>query len=271
MKLGIIILSWNSGDRIIDCLDSIFKFYEKPNIYVVDNNSRDKTLNLLENYPERINIIKSKSNLGFASGNNLGFRYAKKDNCEYVLLLNDDVIILEDFITPILNEMDLDHKIGSSGPIIVEDYDRSIVQCAGGHINKITLDMKYLERGNKFKKKNKSDFVDYILGASIFIRTNLFEDDQLFDPHFYPAYVEEVDLCYRIKMKGFNNKIFYNYKIAHIGSLSASNKSLTYRRILMNKILFSIKHFSLLRTFFHINVLLLKYFLKLIIGKIEKV
>ena len=242
MKLGIIILTWNSENRIVNCLNSIYKFYKNPNIYIVDNNSKDNTLKILEKYPKKINLIKSKSNLGFSSGNNLGYREAIKDNCKYVLLLNDDNCIRR-FYYLLLEKMENNFNIGSCGPVVVENFDRSIIQCAGGKINKNTIDMEYLHRGNKFHRQNKSFNVDYILGASILIRSSLFKNDHLFDPHFYPAYVEEADLCYRISKKGYFNKIFYNYKIAHIGSLSASNKSLTYRRILMNKILFSVKHF----------------------------
>ena len=54
MKLGIIILTWNSENRIVNCLNSIYKFYKNPNIYIVDNNSKDNTLKILEKYPKKL-------------------------------------------------------------------------------------------------------------------------------------------------------------------------------------------------------------------------
>ncbi len=270
MKLGIIILSWNSEDRIINCLDSIFKFYKNPNIYVVDNNSKDRSVDLIKKHYPEINLILSNSNLGFSAGNNLGFVHALKDGCDYVLLLNDDVIVLEDFISPLIVEMENDKTIGSIGPVVVENYDRNIIQSAGGKINLITLDMDYLKRGENYKKINKVKEVGYVLGAAVFVRTSLFKKSFLFDPHFYPAYVEEVDMCYRIKKMGYTNKVSYNYKIAHIGSLSASNSSITYRRILNNKFLFAIKHLSVINIFFSVNFLLSKFFIKILLKKINR-
>jgi hypothetical protein len=271
MKLGVIILAWNSEKRISDCLDSLNTHCSNFNTYVVDNNSNDNTVELLKkNYPN-INLILSNTNLGFSGGNNLGYLHAIKDDCDCVLLLNDDVIILEDFISPLLSHMENDKSIGSIGPVVVENYDRNLIQCAGGKINSLTLDMRYLKKGNPFNRTNNLVDVDYILGAAILIRTSLFKNSNLFDPHYYPAYVEEVDLCYTIKKLGFKNKIAENYKIAHIGSTSASNKSLTYRRILSNKFLFSLKHQSILGTFFTVNFLLIKYFCKIILNSINKV
>lgn len=270
MKIGVIILAWNSEKRILNCLDSLNSHCSDLITYVVDNNSKDNTVELVsKNYP-KANLILSKSNLGFSGGNNLGFSHALNDGCDYVVLLNDDVIIVEDFIYPLTKEMENDKTIGAIGPVVVENYDRNIIQSAGGKINLTTLDMNYLNQGEIYNKNNTIKNVDYILGAAIILRTNLFKNSNIFDPHFYPAYVEEVDLCYRIKKMGFTNKISYNYKIAHIGSVSASNKSLTYRRILNNKFLFSLKHLSIINIFFSVNYLLIKFFINILLRKINR-
>jgi GT2 family glycosyltransferase len=270
MKLGIIILAWNSEKRISDCLDSLYIHCAGHKIYVVDNNSDDKTIELVEkNYPE-VHLLKSRTNLGFSSGNNFGFQHALADGCDYVLLLNDDVVLLEDFISPLLKKIVYEEKIGAIGPVVVENYDRNVIQSSGGAINKITLDMKYQKKGEIFKRNDNFREVDYILGAAILIRSSLFKNTNLFDPHFYPAYVEEVDLCYRVKMLGYKNVIAENYKIAHIGASSASNNSLTYRRVLNNKILFSLKHQSIFMTLLTTNILLAKYSVNILIGKIKK-
>ena len=271
MKVGVIILAWNSEKRILDCLNSLNSYCDDFNTYVVDNDSKDNTVQIIKKSFPNINLILSNSNLGFSGGNNLGFTQAINDGCDYVVLLNDDVIILEDFISPLVRKMENDKTIGSIGPVVVENFDRNIIQSAGGKINLLTLDMKYLNQGKFYNKINKIKNVDYILGAAILVRTNLFENSMLFDPHYYPAYVEEVDLCYRIKKMGYTNKISHNYKIAHIGSLSASNKSITYRRILNNKFLFSLKHLSILNTFFSVNFLLIKYFINILFKKINKI
>ena len=270
MKLGIIILAWNSEKRISDCLNSLNFHCGKHTIYVLDNNSSDKTVELIKrNYPA-VNLLVSHTNLGFSGGNNFVFQRAVADGCDYVLLLNDDVIILEDFISPLLEKIETNPEIGSIGPVVVENHDRNIIQSSGGKINQITLDMSYQKKGNLFKKINKFREVDYILGAAILIRSSLFKTNNLFDPHFYPAYVEEVDLCFRINKLGFKNIISENYRIAHIGSSSASNSSITYRRILNNKFLFSLKHQSVLMTLFTTNFLLAKYFINIFLKRINK-
>ena len=270
MKVGVIILAWNSEKRILDCLNSLNSYCDDFNTYVVDNDSKDNTVQIIKKSFPNINLILSNSNLGFSGGNNLGFTQAINDGCDYVVLLNDDVIILEDFISPLVRKMENDKTIGSIGPVVVENFDRNIIQSAGGKINLLSLDMKYLNQGKPYNKINKIKNVDYILGAAIIVRTNLFENAFLFDPHYYPAYVEEVDLCYRIKKMGYTNKISYNYKIAHIGSLSASNKSITYRRILNNKFLFAIKHLSIVNIFLSVNFLLAKFFVNILLKKINR-
>ncbi len=271
MRIGVIIVAWNSENRISNCLDTLYKFCSNFDLYIVDNNSSDNTINLIKNNYPQANLLISKSNLGFSGGNNLAFKKAKQDGCDYVLLLNDDVIILEDFITPLIAHMQGDKKVGAIGPVVVEDFDRNIIQSCGGKINYLTLDMKYNKKGQRYVRNDNLIDVDYILGAAIFIRTSLFSSNELFDPHFYPAYVEEVDLCFRIKKFGFKNLIHENYQIAHIGSTSASNNSLTYRRVLNNKILFSLKHQTILSSFLTINLLLIKYFINIFFKKIKKV
>ena len=116
MKVGVIILAWNSEKRILDCLNSLNSYCDDFNTYVVDNDSKDNTVQIIKKSFPNINLILSNSNLGFSGGNNLGFTQAINDGCDYVVLLNDDVIILEDFISPLVRKMENDKTIGSIGP-----------------------------------------------------------------------------------------------------------------------------------------------------------
>jgi len=262
MKLGIIILTWNSGTSIKKCLNSLNEYSKGHNIYVVDNNSKDSTVQFIKNNYPKVKIVQSPSNLGFASGNNLGISVAKKDGCEYFLLINDDTYLIEDFITPCICQLDSNPKIGVLGPIVVEHYNHNIIQSGGGKINLFTLDMPYLDKGKKFVCKKSLRNVDYVLGAALFIRANIIQNiEHVLDPEFFPAYVEEVDFCFRIREKGYEVKVNEEVKIVHVGGQSGGNTYIQYRRTLINKILFAIKHLSFIRSYLAIQILLVKYIL----------
>ena len=241
MKVGIIILSWNSAERIEDCLNSVRKYLDCY-IYVVDNNSEDNSVEIIsKNFPE-VNLIKLPVNHGYCGGCNVGIKKAIEDNCEAIFLLNDDAIVVEDFLTPIKDLMQADNEIGIIGPVIVEAKNEEIIQFGGGKIIKWTASFKAYNKGKKYQKQESLSDTDYVIGAGMMISKILIDKIGYFDEEYYPAYVEEIDFCYRAKKSGFALKIYNGARLKHIGEASRGSYGTGFTRVFKNKFLFSIKH-----------------------------
>lgn len=128
-KFTFVVLHFMTFDDTVECVDSILNNikYENYSIVIVDNGSPNQSGKLvLEKYQHnpKIKIILSDKNLGFAQGNNLGFKYAKYElNSDFISLINNDTIIEQsDFITKIVEEYKY-HKFHILGPDILSTKD----------------------------------------------------------------------------------------------------------------------------------------------------
>ena len=110
--VSIIIINYNGKEFLADCLKSVMnQSYNDFEIIFVDNGSSDNSLEFVNNNfnDEKIKIIKSDENLGFAGGNNLGFKYASG---EYIVLLNNDTIVEHDWLKYLIEAMESENNIG---------------------------------------------------------------------------------------------------------------------------------------------------------------
>ncbi len=127
--IGFSILNYNTFDDTQKCIESIEKYCEKDSyfIVIVDNASPDGSGDRLDKaYADRkeVTVIMNANNAGFACGNNIGFRYLKDKGCDYIVVVNSDVELLEGFSVSKIK--DYYHKYGFAvlGPqIITESYD----------------------------------------------------------------------------------------------------------------------------------------------------
>lgn len=267
MRVGIIILSWNSKKMIDECLSGLLA-YERYPVYVVDNGSKDGSPEYIaEKYPN-VELIKSPVNLGFSSGNNLGIVRALEDGCDAVLLLNNDTLIDDSFLEPCIKAMKDDPTIGVAGPVVVEGNQPETIQCAGGNINLLTLGFPYIGKGKPYKRRKVIQDVGYVLGAVMLIRREVIEKIGVFDPEYYPAYVEEADLCYRARRKGYRSVICHEVRVRHIGEQSGGTYNTAFRRYTKNRFLFGLKHLGPVRFLCAGLLIVVNVFIKKIMGKL---
>lgn len=98
--IAIIILNWNGLDDTLECLESLRKqSHKNVSIYVIDNASKNDELKTIKQNFSSIVPIQSKSNLGFAGGNNLGIKKALEEGAEWIFLLNNDTVVDPNFLT----------------------------------------------------------------------------------------------------------------------------------------------------------------------------
>ena len=166
-KVAIIILNWNSWKKTIECLESLYLIdYPSYEIILVDNGSKDgsvgkimeyaagkirvdskffqfdttnKPLNLIKpTSPSRFNkeliLIQNKENQGFAEGVNIGLRLIQKHPPDYVLLLNNDIVVGKRFLTELINSAEASPKIGIAGPTIYYYDNQTTVAFAGENL-----------------------------------------------------------------------------------------------------------------------------------------
>lgn len=210
--VSIIIANWNGGDVFKSCLVSLSKItYPNWQLIVADNGSSDQS----EKLPAKILkhkkkfLIKNTRNLGFSTANNQG---VKKSSGKYILLLNNDTQVTNNFLEIMIKKMEDDRTIGVLQPKIILMDKPGYLDNTGSLFTKIGFlhHLGFLEKNNK--KYNKEREVFSVKGACMLIRKDLIKKIGLFDKDFF-SYFEESDFCWRVWLAGF--KVVY-YPKAHI-------------------------------------------------------
>lgn len=224
-----IILSFGHHELTIACLESLTRL-SRPldTIIVCDNNSAlqvrqeilawateqfgEEQVTLLEHGYEDSLVrqtgfvfIQNKDNGGFARGNNPGIRYALACDADFIWLLNNDTTVDSAALTYLLSSA-RKNRVGISGSTVVYADDRNTIQCAGGcTYNPATTIFKEVFAGEPLSRaitESGQPPLDYIYGASLFVRADVFEKCGLLNEEYFLFY-EEIDFCMRAKQKGF--------------------------------------------------------------------
>lgn len=214
-KTFIIILSFNGGKDIIECLKSLKR--KTAEVAVVDNRSTDNSVELIrKNFP-RVKIIENKKNLGFARGCNVGIRYALKQGAGSVVLLNPDTVVEKRFLRSFLKPL-LKNRADIVAPVIKFKRAGEWVYDLGGKVNWWLGRPKHLESNKKGDRKQE---VDYVSGCAMLVKQPVFEKIGFLDEKFF-LYFEDVDFCLRAKKAGF--KIAVEPKSVVVHKLVESKK-----------------------------------------------
>ena len=220
-SVTVIVLNWNGKDLTIECLESLKQAnYSNFNILVVDNGSTDGSVELLkEKFPE-VSILVLEKNLGYAAGNNRGFDSLKPDQPKFVIFLNNDTIVDENFIGPLVKQLLTHKKASQTVPKIYYENDPKLIWYAGGIINLWTGSIYHLGirqyDGPAYSKTHKTK---YATGCCFCMRYEEFKEFGGFDEVF-PLYSEYVDLSLWIRAAGKQVWFVPDSKIWHKVSAS---------------------------------------------------
>ena len=203
--VSIVTINYNGYKVTTELLESLRKLtYPNVEVIVVDNASKEDPNPIKEKYPEII-LIKNKENLGFAGGNNEGFKIAKG---KYLLMLNNDTEVDPEFLFPLVSKMESDSNAGAVSPKLVYYGTDGIIQYAGSSvINPYTgrsglIGWKEKDEG----QYNCCNMTPYAHGAAMMIRSSILKEIGMM-ADLYFLYYEELDFCERIKEAGY--KIWY--------------------------------------------------------------
>ncbi|MFH1985705.1 MAG: glycosyltransferase family 2 protein [Pseudomonadota bacterium] len=222
-KVFVIIVSYNAKNWIYECIMSVIdSTYKNCEIVVVDNKSKDSTIQIItEKFQNVLTIIQDR-NQGFGRGANVGIKYAMSKKAEYILLLNQDLWIKSDCIEKMINVCEDNINIGIATPLQM-DYDGSNVD---ENFAKLYKFKSVIDLFNKIQS-NESFEVDTVIGAAMLFRSDVFNTIGVFDPIYF-LYHEEGDLCRRAKFHGFQIHVIHNAVVYH-RHIQLFPKEMTFR------------------------------------------
>jgi GT2 family glycosyltransferase len=208
--VSVTIVTYNSGRFIKRCLESaLAQSYSPKEIIVIDNNSIDGTIDILEQFEDRCRIVYNTANVGFAAAQNQAISMAKGD---WILTLNPDVLLLPGFIQSLVDAGNIDSRIGSvCGKLLsikssFDLPDRPLVDSTGIYF---TPNLRHLDRGSQ--EIDKGDYLvnEYVFGATAaaaLYRRAMIRDiainGDFFDTDFF-VYREDADVAWRAQLLGW--------------------------------------------------------------------
>ncbi len=240
MNTAIVILNWNGKKYLEKFLGRVVETSrEAAVVYVADNASTDGSVTFVrENFPT-VRIIQNSTNLGFAGGYNAALRQIE---ARYFVLLNSDVEVTDNWLQPVIDLMESDDNIAACQPKILSYHEKNKFEyagAAGGFIDQYGYPFC---RGRIFQsiEEDHGQYDDtteifWASGACMFVRADCYHEVGGLDDDFF-AHMEEIDICWRLKHRGY--KIMYQGRsvVYHIGggSLDKSSPRKTYLNIRNN-------------------------------------
>lgn len=246
-KITYVIVTWNNEKEIEDCINSVRDNTDLGfEIIVLDNNSSDRTAEIIEkNFPE-VNLIKSQENLGFAQGNNVALSQV---NSEYVCFLNPDTILIENIAVPSIEKLKENHKIGIVGCRLC-NADRTWQQSCFKYAHGIELFLEIMHLSRLFQPYNNGNrniYPDWIIGAEMIMRTSEAKRVGGFSTEYY-MYTEDMDLCKKVQVVLKKRVYFIAEKsLIHLGGASEIQNVSYDKQLKMTqgKMLFNEKYYGL--------------------------
>jgi GT2 family glycosyltransferase len=262
-KIAVVIINYNGKDLLKKFLPSVVKYSDKniSEIFIIDNNSIDGSINFIKKKYSSINIIQNDKNYGYAKGYNIGL---DKIQSEYLVLLNNDVQVTKNWLNPMLKGLEENKEIGSCQPKILSYEKKNYFEYAGasgGYLDYLSYPFcrgrifNYTEKDNGQYDNIKEIF--WSSGACMMIRNKIFREVGGFDETFF-AHMEEIDLCWRIKGLNYSNFCFPESKVYHLGggTLQYENPKKTYLNF-RNNLIMMLKNESQIKLIFKLPIRLI--------------
>lgn len=234
-KVAIVILNWNGRHFLEKFLPSVVQ-NSKMNgvkVYVADNYSSDDSLAFVENTFPETGIIRLDRNYGFAGGYN---RALMQIEAEYFMLLNSDVQVTTNWLKPLIETMDANPLLAACSPKI-KAFDQpdffEYAGAAGGFIDRngyaFCQGRIFESIEHDYGQYDKPAEVFWTTGACMLIRGPLFKLSGGFDDGYF-AHFEEIDLCWRLKNRGYSFRYVPYSSVFHVGggTLSQANPKKTF-------------------------------------------
>jgi GT2 family glycosyltransferase len=271
-KIGAVTVTYNSEAVIDDFLQSmIAQSHSNFALYVVDNASSDCTLARIAGvHDPRIRVIANAKNYGFAEASNQGIHVALNDECDSVLLINNDTQFESDLLDELLHGM-IEHHCDMVAPKILYHENRRLIWSAGGGFNPwkgyagFHYGLNQLDQG-QFEKARS---VGHAPACCLLVKKHVFDRIGFMDPRYF-VYLDDTDFCYRAVRAGL--KIVYLpsaillHKASTLTGGPDSEFSIRYRT--RNQIYFMLKHLGIWRALYYLPAFQILQLARFFVGKV---
>lgn len=238
MDVSVIIVSYNTRALTLQCIESIYAHTVgiRFEVIVVDNASADDTVHTLQTrYPD-VRLIRNSRNCGFGAANNQGAKIAKG---AYLFLFNSDAYLLDNALFRFFRYMENEAApdCAACGGVLSYDAAGRQENVSAGHFPSLGQDFAdigfarlypaFYERHLSIGLKKQAAYpyrVDYLSGADVFIRHDVFDRLGGFDETFF-LYYEETDLFYRLRKGAYTAVVLPEVRIVHLGGASSASPS----------------------------------------------
>lgn len=234
MKTAIVILNWNGKKLLEQFLPSVVNFsLNEAEVYVADNASTDDSIAFIKQHFSSVKIVQNTQNGGYAKGYNDALKHI---NADIYCLVNSDIEVTKNWLTPILNVFKKEANTAIIQPKIMDFKNKTTFEYAGAGGGFIDAFGYPYCRGRVFNdlEVDNGQFNDTIdifwaSGACFFIRAEVFHQLHGFDEDFF-AHQEEIDLCWRAKNSGHTIKHVGASTVYHVGgaTLNTLNPKKTF-------------------------------------------
>ena len=261
-SVAIVILNWNGRKFLQQFLPSVMaSVYANKRVIVADNASTDDSVLFLKQHYPQIEVLQNSNNEGFAKGYNTALKQVKSD---YYVLLNSDVEVTENWITPIIDLMESESAIAACQPKLLDWNNKTKFEYAGASGGWMDSFGYPFTRGRIFDicelDKGQYDTVQqcfWASGAALFIKASVYHELGGLDEYFF-AHQEEIDLCWRLQLAGYKVYVQPAAVVYHVGggTLPKGNSKKTYLNFRNNLIMLA-KNLSLANALWKIPVRLM--------------
>ncbi len=242
-RIAFIIVSYNTRELLRACIASIYEHTHGATfeVVVVDNASSDGSAEMVRTVFPRVVLVESGQNLGFGRANNLGFEHSQ---APFVFLLNSDALLLEDTGVALLDFLKRHPEAGIAGPDVVlmdgvrQPKTRGMLPTARVMLNQNLLLSRLFPRSRFFaglyveSEWAREARVGWVSGVGMFIRREAYDQSGGFDPKIF-MYAEDVDLCRRCAVLGWETWRVNAYAIKHL----CGGSTKTETQVLRNRVI----------------------------------
>ncbi len=286
-KIGLVTVTYNSALVISAFIESLIKqSYKNWELFIIDNNSQDSTLDYLKSYlhtetnsihpdiflseiDSRIIILPQADNYGFAKASNIGIKAAIANNCSYISLINNDTVLTPDLLTMLHDEL-IDKKADVIAPKILYTEPTNTLWYAGGYFNAKEA-QKNIHRGMNevdVGQYDQSTWVDFASMCCVLIRSEIIIKMGYLDEKYF-VYYEDADWMHRAKLAGIRVWYMAQAKIYHkAGNLTGGPKSpFTVYHATRGKVYFIKKFYHGIARYYWLGGYFAGFFIGLIMGR----
>jgi len=228
-RVAIVILNWNQYEDTAECLQSLRRVQAPTfDVFLVDNGSTDGSAErLIAEFPE-VYFVRNTENFGYAKGNNIGIRKALEYRADYILLLNNDTVVRDNFLAELVNVADREPAAGILGAKVVY-YDRpDLLWALGGSLKRPfgRIHMSGRDKPASDVSTGVREF-DHVPGATMFVRSEVFRRNGLLDEDYFLNW-EDAEFCIRVKRSGWRILAVPDSIVLHKVSRATAGKLAMY-------------------------------------------